>query len=317
MIKLISIIITTHDRDIDLEKAILSALNQSYLRIEVIVIDDNPTDSTLKIIEKFSNKVNYIKSNTKGLCNSRNLGLELAKGDFIVFLDDDDELIKESVEKRLICFEDLDDELKERTAVIYSGCSINIVNQKRVAISLPNIKGRIKDSIREGVISTIPSTFFLPRFVLKKYNLKFDESFYSFVDHDFLLKLAESDLHMYYVNEPLTKTYAYPAKKSMVTDVDKRIKYIKQLKEKWDDFLHSIMPLTSYNKFITTYVANEYSNLIMNSIISKDFSTSYKILSDIKNYDNLTSKISKLVLLKVVFKLLKLMTPSFVVRIFK
>ena len=303
--KLISIIITTHDRDIELEKAILSALNQSYLRIEVIVIDDNPTDSTLKIIGKFSNKVNYIKSNTKGLCNSRNLGLELAKGDFIVFLDDDDELIKESVEKRLKCFEDLDDELKERTAVIYSGCSINIVNQKRVAISLPKIKGRIKDSIREGVISTIPSTFFLPRFVLNKYNLKFDESFSSFVDHDFLLKLAESDLHMYYV------------KKSMVTDVDKRIKYIKQLKEKWDDFLHSIMPLTSYNKFITTYVANEYSNLIINSIISKDFSTSYKILSDIKNYDNLTSKIRKLVLLKVVFKLLKLMTPSLIVRIFK
>ena len=77
------------------------------------------------------------------------------------------------------------------------------------------------------------------------------------------------------------------------------------------------MPLTSYNKFITTYVANEYSNLIINSIISKDFSTSYKILSDIKNYDNLTSKIRKLVLLKVVFKLLKLMTPSLIVRIFK
>lgn len=315
--KLISIVITTHNRDVDLEKAINSALNQSYLQIEVLVIDDNPTDFTLKVIEKFNTKVNYIKSNKKGLASSRNLGLELAKGDFIVFLDDDDELTECSVEKRLKCFEDLDDELKEKTAVIYSGCSINIVDQKRVAISLPKIKGSIKNKIREGVISTIPSTFFLPRFVLKKYNLKFDESFFSFVDHDFLLKLAKNNLHMYYVNEPLTKTYAYPAKKSMVTDVDKRIKYIKQLKGKWDDFLHSIMPSNSYNKFITTYVANEYSSLILNSIISKDFSSSYKILSDIKNYDNLASIIRKLVITKIASKFLRLLIPARIVRIFK
>jgi glycosyltransferase involved in cell wall biosynthesis len=315
--ELISIVITTHNRDQDLDKAIISAINQSYSNIEIIIIDDNPTQATLNVVQKFENKVNYVKSNKKGLTCSRNLGIELSKGDFVVFLDDDDELLEKSIEKRLNCFNNLDDELKNKTAVIYSGCSISIVKQKRVAISLPKIQGKIKDSIKEGVISTIPSTFFLPKFILLKYNLKFDESFSSFVDHDFLLKLAYCDLDMYYVNEPLTKTYVFPAKKSMVNDVDKRIKYIKKLFGKWNGFLLDIMPVDNYNKFISIYVANEYSNLIVNSFISKDFSSIYKILSDIKNYQKLSLRILKLIIIKVNVKLLRLITPTFIINIIK
>ena len=60
--ELVSVIITTHNRDWDLSRAIKSVLNQSYSNIEIYVIDDNPSSATEGIINQFTSNINYIKS---------------------------------------------------------------------------------------------------------------------------------------------------------------------------------------------------------------------------------------------------------------
>lgn len=98
MSPLVSVIIPTYKRDISLERAIKSVMNQTYSNIEIIVIDDNNpldeySDKTSKIISKFqsNDKLLFIKNGTNiGSARTRNVGIKNSTGEYITFLDDDD-----------------------------------------------------------------------------------------------------------------------------------------------------------------------------------------------------------------------------------
>lgn len=106
---LVSVIIPTYKRSVSyVSRAIESVLNQTYPNVEVIVIDDSTDEyegrkEVKSYIEKL-NKTNLIYCrNEKNLGGSlsRNRGIDLAKGEYITFLDDDDEYLPEKVEKQL------------------------------------------------------------------------------------------------------------------------------------------------------------------------------------------------------------------------
>ena len=89
---LISIVIPTYNRSLFLERSIKSIINQTYQNWEIIVIDNNSTDDTDLVLEKYKEKKILIKKiNNEGIiAKSRNLGIKLAKGEYIAFLDSDD-----------------------------------------------------------------------------------------------------------------------------------------------------------------------------------------------------------------------------------
>tara|TARA_B110001450_G_scaffold71199_1_gene67494 strand:+ start:10166 stop:11116 length:951 start_codon:yes stop_codon:yes gene_type:complete len=101
---LISLIIPNYNKDLYLKETISSIQNQSLQEWECIVIDDNSTDNSLEIINNqtrndsrflvLQNKVN------KGACYCRNIGIEKARGDYIMFLDSDDIISKSCLVKR-------------------------------------------------------------------------------------------------------------------------------------------------------------------------------------------------------------------------
>ena len=150
--------------------------------IEIFVVDDNTNKSTLEVIAEFKSRINYIKSKKRGLASSRNIGLSVSNGNFIVFLDYDDELERDSVLKRKFYFDNLSNKIKAKTAVIYSGCSIEIINEKRTAYHEPEIFGNVLDNLKQSKISTVPSTFFINKKMLTKFEVKFDESFTFFYE---------------------------------------------------------------------------------------------------------------------------------------
>lgn len=100
---LVSIIIPTYNGSKFLRHAIDSALNQTYKNIEVIVVNDgsNDNDETDKIAESYGDKIKYLKKENGGVSSALNLGISIAKGEFINWLSHDDEFEKDSVEKRL------------------------------------------------------------------------------------------------------------------------------------------------------------------------------------------------------------------------
>lgn len=102
--KLVSIIIPFFNRIEYLEKALYSAINQTYKNKEIILVNDASTQCVEKIKKiKESNKNIHLINNKKnfGVSYSRNIGIKFAKGEYIAFLDSDDEWISNKIEYQM------------------------------------------------------------------------------------------------------------------------------------------------------------------------------------------------------------------------
>lgn len=89
----VSVIIPVYNCEYYIEKCIKSILFQSYKNIEVIIINDGSKDNTSQIVRKLikeDKRIIYIEQENKGVSEARNKGINLASGEFIVFVDGDD-----------------------------------------------------------------------------------------------------------------------------------------------------------------------------------------------------------------------------------
>lgn len=88
----VSVIIPTYNRENYVVKALDSVLNQKFKDYEIIVVDDGSTDDTKKIvINKYGHRLRYIYQENSGVSAARNTGIKVAKGEWLAFLDSDDE----------------------------------------------------------------------------------------------------------------------------------------------------------------------------------------------------------------------------------
>jgi len=131
-IPLVSVVITTYKRHDYLQRAISSVLNQTYTNLEVIVVDDNDEDSDyskqvkelIKQICVTDNRIKYVPmGKNSGACKARNKGIEISRGEYVNFLDDDDEFKPEKIELQVKKYLDLKDEH------ITIGCFAEIKNE--------------------------------------------------------------------------------------------------------------------------------------------------------------------------------------------
>ncbi len=99
----VSVILPTYNRAKILKKSISGVLNSSYRDFELIIVDDNSTDDTDKLINTFDDgRIKYIKSDKNlGAAGARNLGIDSANGTYIAFEDSDDFYRKEKLEKQV------------------------------------------------------------------------------------------------------------------------------------------------------------------------------------------------------------------------
>lgn len=134
---MISIIITAYNAEKTIERCINSILENEYNDFEIIVINDGSSDKTEKVIELFaSDKIKYFSKKNTGVADSRNFGIEKAKGEYITFVDSDDYVSNNY-------FENLDKYLKQ---------GIDIVKRKATIINEKNdektkIEGPVFDEI--------------------------------------------------------------------------------------------------------------------------------------------------------------------------
>ncbi|OXA89692.1 glycosyltransferase family 2 protein [Flavobacterium hibernum] len=104
---LVSIIIPSFNRAHLVGETLISVINQTYKNWECIIVDDNSTDETIKVINSFQEKDNRFKLIIKpkaykqGPSISKNLGLKIAAGDYIQFLDSDDILKENKIEQQM------------------------------------------------------------------------------------------------------------------------------------------------------------------------------------------------------------------------
>lgn len=114
---LVSVIIPTYKRPDTLDRAIESVFRQTYTPIEIIVVDDNNPDSegralTEECMKKYENdsRVQYVKhEHNKNGSAARNTGARHSKGEYLAFLDDDDEYYPEKIAAQVKRLEELDE----------------------------------------------------------------------------------------------------------------------------------------------------------------------------------------------------------------
>lgn len=99
----VSIIIPVYNCEKYISRCIDSILNQTYKNIEIIAINDGSKDNTKEILnnyaKKYPNIIKHIEQENKGIAKTRNYGIKIATGDYITFIDNDDYLDRDYIEK--------------------------------------------------------------------------------------------------------------------------------------------------------------------------------------------------------------------------
>lgn len=209
----VSIILTTYNGASRgyLEEAIISVLHQSYVKFELIIIDDGSTDNTQKICRHYlaDPRVSYHYQENKGLAAARNAGIYCSHNQFIAFLDDDDVYEKEKIAKQIAFAMNP----KHRHAgLIYTGLTHIDKEGKVIGQKLHAATGDIYEQLFYGNTVCAPSSCLLRRSVLDKIGF-FNEELKSCEDYDLWLRIAKK-FPIYSLDEHLVRYRVHDDKMS-------------------------------------------------------------------------------------------------------
>ena len=103
---LVSIVLPTRNRAPFLRRAVKSVLAQTYAEFELIIVDDNSSDATPEVVKSFDDKrIRYLRQDvSKGPGAARNAGCAIAEGEYIAFLDDDDQFAPNKLDVQVEVF---------------------------------------------------------------------------------------------------------------------------------------------------------------------------------------------------------------------
>jgi glycosyltransferase involved in cell wall biosynthesis len=249
----VSVIIPTHNRAQFIQRAIASVLEQSPAVLEVIVVDDGSKDETESIVTNCARKdarIRFLRHDRqKGAQAARNTGLRAAQGEWIAFLDSDDQWLPDSLTSRLRA-------AKERALqVVHSECYVhNAGSASPEPYGVPPMQGRIYSEILRtlGVGPLYPSLMFT-REALAKIGF-LDESIVSYQEWDTAIRLAKY-YEFAFVAEP---TFLYDCRHdvSISKDVLRAAKGYEQVVRKhWWAFLFHAGPkgLAAHYQLVASY----------------------------------------------------------------
>lgn len=205
----VTVVIPTYKRFDYLERLLLSIEKQTFKDFEVIVVDDHSEDqeSYENVISKFKSSffpLTYLSNEeNSGAPHSRNRGINLAKGEFIALVDDDDEWLPEKLAKQVAKFEESD----EKVGIVYTWADVVNSNKEKIDENRSSISGDARGQIINHCFICSPSVM-VRRSAIIKSGL-FDENFPSCQDWDMWTRMIFDGNHCSFVDEPLVLYYKH------------------------------------------------------------------------------------------------------------
>ncbi len=199
----VSVIIPVYNAESTIVKCIESVLLQDYSNIECVIINDGSTDNTEKIIlSKYSHNscIKYLKTENHGVSHARNTGLDIATGDYIVFLDSDDYLLEESISSRV-------QRMNQNSLVICGYCEDSVDNaylfdeatfKDDIPVFLLNLFYMKPYGYQGYSVNKIYSTK-----IIRENKIRFNEEISYNEDRLFVFEYTLNCSHVYYVNKNL------------------------------------------------------------------------------------------------------------------
>lgn len=211
--RLVTAVITTYKRGVNIvERALKSIVNQTYSNLEIIVVNDYPDDSELvekihNTIEKYRDQrpIEYIVvERNGGACKARNIAVNRAKGDYIAFLDDDDEWLPQKIMQQVTTLE-----RNKSASLVYCNSYLFFqdTNIKKVMFNQQQPEGEIfYDLIKENIIGSCTYPMFRINDIRKVGG--FGEYMPALQDWELYLRLLKNGSACY-ISEPLATYYFY------------------------------------------------------------------------------------------------------------
>lgn len=179
---LVSVIIPIYNAEKYIKQCIESVRIQTYSNLELICINDSSTDNSISIIQKLSQKDQRIliiqNKVNKGLSYSRNIGIQHSHGEYILFLDSDDVLIENAIEKLLYEFSTCDSKVEIVMASHAEWDGIQITRKRIYPLSIyinDQNNYTIIESLLSGKWYNSSWNKLFRRKIFEKYHLKFKE----------------------------------------------------------------------------------------------------------------------------------------------
>lgn len=223
----VSVVILTCNRATMFGRALDSALAQTERDIEVVVIDDGSSDDAAEraVRDRRDARIRYVKLPThRGVSAARNAGVLAATSQYIAFLDDDDEWLREKLERQLEMIESAD----QVVGAVYTAKFTVDEATGRITTT------RIVRGFRAGDGNTMTTSSILLKRECLSYAGEFDEKFEAGEDYDMWIRVARR-YRFAYIDVPLVKYYVHSGNVSK--DYAKKIRAIRAMLEKhWSLF---------------------------------------------------------------------------------
>lgn len=238
-IPLVSAVVSTYKRDTNIVKrAVLSIVNQTYHNMELIVVNDCPTDTEL--VEKIERMLSSIQTEmvihyivvakNGGACKARNTGIKVAKGKYIACLDDDDEWKPEKIQTYVEAAE-----RESKIGIVYGG--VITKNQKSGVEKCSDVIKPSGDIFMQELAYNIIGSCSFP--LLRKYVVDsvggFREDMPALQDWELFLRMLKK-CYAVYVPEPLNIYYIYEGERISANPV-KRVEAYEKLHAEYTEEL--------------------------------------------------------------------------------
>lgn len=196
----VSVIITTYNRKNYIRRAIRSVTGQSYPADEIVVVDDGSTDGTDEVVQNQFPRIRYLRQENHGISSARNLGIEQSSGNWIAFLDVDDEWLPQKLERQV--------------SVLKANCEYRICHTNEIwirrgrRVNPKKIHQKFGGDIFEKCLPLCiisPSSVIIHRELFHRFGL-FDTNLPACEDYDMWLRIC-AFLPVLYLDEPLILKY--------------------------------------------------------------------------------------------------------------
>lgn len=250
----ISVILPTYNRADLVSRAIESVLDQTFEDFELIVVDDGSTDETKQVVDRIDDpRIEYIRhEENQGGAAARNTGIEAATGEYLAFLDDDDEWLPRKLELQQRRMEETDEDV----AIVY--CQYNkysdISNRIERDMLGAMIEGEIYDALLAGW-SPPTSVILAESRVIKEID-GFDESLPSYQDYDLLLRAAERSQYTY-IHESLVIKHLHRGPQN-IKNPDARERGFKRICKKWRKEMENHISREEFEKYSRRQISHIY-----------------------------------------------------------
>ena len=242
--KKVSIIVPVYNVELYIEDCLNSLLNQTYSNYEIILINDGSTDNSIEICSKYNDqKIKIFNQNNKGVSIARNVGISLATGQYIMFVDADDMVSEKYIENLIKSIEETNTDM---VVCGYTKEKAELVNKK----NSQEIKGEIinANTMLENMMENNLQEGYLWNKIFKKSiindnSLEFKEGVNVWEDLYFVIEYLSKSDKIFAINEKLyyyrTREGSAVNRKETATDLVGKVKILELIMKNYNFIINN------------------------------------------------------------------------------